>query len=66
MKTFEISLYLGGIKSNLIDYSILWRQNVETKVFFFGHIMIRQNSLERTIMLRKVEDNRKGGRPNTR
>ena len=32
----------------------------------FGHIVRRQDALEKTIMLGKVESNRKRGRPNTR
>ena len=32
----------------------------------FGHIMRRQESLEEVIMLGKVADSRKKGRPNTR
>ena len=36
------------------------------KLFYFGHIMRRRDSLEKIIMLGKVEDNRRRGRPNTR
>ena len=39
---------------------------MKLKVLYFGHIMRRQDSLEKTIMLGKVEVNRKRGRPNTR
>ena len=33
---------------------------------FFGHIMRMQSSSEKTIMLTKIEDSRKTGRPNMR
>ena len=39
---------------------------IKLRLSYFGHIMRRQDSLEKTIMLGKVEGSRKRGRPNMR
>ena len=39
---------------------------LKLKLSYFGHILRRQDSLEKTIMLGKVEGSRKRGRQNTR
>ena len=39
---------------------------LKLRLAYFGHIMSRQDSLEKTLMLGKVEGSRKRGRPNTR
>ena len=36
------------------------------ELYYFRHIMRRQGSLEKLIMLGKIEGSRKGGRPNVR
>lgn len=36
------------------------------KLFYFGHIMRRQGSLERTLMLGTIEGSRTRGRPDVR
>ena len=36
------------------------------KLQYFGHLMGRANSLEKTLMLRKTEGRRRRGRPRTR
>ena len=41
-------------------------KNLKLRLSYFGHIMRRQDSLEKTAMLRKVEGSRKRGRPNRR
>ena len=38
---------------------------IKLRLYFFGHIMKRQDSLEKTVMLGKVEGSRKR-RPNMR
>ena len=37
---------------------------MKLRLSYFGHIMGRQDSMAKTIMLGKVEDSRKRGRPN--
>ena len=39
---------------------------LKLKLKYFGHIMRRQDSLEKTLMLGKIEGNRKRGRPKIR
>ena len=39
---------------------------IKPRLSNFGHFMRRQDSLEKTIMLGKVEGSRKRGRPNMR
>ena len=39
---------------------------IQLRLPFFGHIVRRQDSLEKTIMLGKTEGSRKGGRSNVR
>ena len=39
---------------------------MKVRLSYLEHIMRRQDSLEKTIMLGKVEGSRKRGRPNTR
>ena len=34
---------------------------LQLKFQYFGHLMQRANSLEKTLMLRKIEDRRRGG-----
>ena len=38
------------------------RTDVEAKLQYFGHLMQRADSLEKTLMLRKIEGRRKRGR----
>ena len=42
------------------------RNNVEAKLQYFGHLMRRTDSLEKTLMLRKIEGRRRRGRQRTR
>ena len=37
------------------------RTDVEAKLQYFGHLMQRANSLEKTLMLGKIEDRRRRG-----
>ena len=39
---------------------------LKLKLQYFGHLMGRANSLERTLMLGKIEDRRRGGRQRMR
>ena len=39
---------------------------IKLRLSYFGHIMRRQDSLEKTIMLGRAEGSRKRGRPNMR
>ena len=39
---------------------------MELKLQYFGHLMRRTNSLEKTLMLRKIEGRRRRGRQRTR
>ena len=45
---------------------LLEAKMIKLRLSYFGHIMRRQDSLEKTIMLGKVEGSRKRGRPNMR
>ena len=36
---------------------------LKLKLQYFGHLMRRNNSLEKTLMLRKIEAKRRNGRP---
>ena len=44
----------------------LYRKMIKYGLSHFGYLMGRQDSLEKTIMLEKVEGSRKGGRQNMR
>ena len=62
---------LGRKKDKWILDQIKPELSLETKMLslrlsYFGHLMRRQDSLEETIMLGKLEGSRKRGRPNTR
>ena len=39
---------------------------LKLKLQFFGHLMLRTNSLEKTLILRKIEGRRRRGRQRTR
>ena len=39
----------------------LGRDDAEAKLHYFGHLMQRANSLEKTLMLRKIEERRRRG-----
>jgi len=39
---------------------------LKLKLQYFGHLMRRANSLEKTLMLRKIEDRRRKGRQKIR
>ena len=39
---------------------------LKLKLQYFGHLMRRANSLEKTLMLGKIEDRRRRGRPRMR
>ena len=49
-------LFLKGVNP---EYS-LERLSLKLKLRYFGHLMGRANSLEKTLMLGKVEDKRRG------
>ena len=44
----------------------LGRDDAEAKLHYFGHLMQRANSLEKTLMLRKIEERRRRGRQRMR
>ena len=44
----------------------IWRTDVKLKLQYFGHLMLRANSLEKTLMLRKIEVKRRRGRQRMR
>ena len=64
-KTFEGPLDSKYIKSVNPKGNRPWifigRSNVKLKLQYFGHLMWRANSLEKTLMLRKIEGGRKRG-----
>ena len=37
----------------------IWRTDVKLKLQYFGHLMLRANSLEKTLMLGKIEGRRR-------
>ena len=39
---------------------------LKLKLQYFGHLMLRTDSLEKTLMLEKIEDGRRGGRQRMR
>ena len=48
-----------SILKKIIDYSLAGLM-LKLKLQYFGHLMQRANSLEKTLMLRKIEDRRRG------
>ena len=48
------------LKEISLDYA-LERLMLKLKLQYFGHLMQRANSLEKTLMLRKIEGSRKWG-----
>ena len=43
------------------EYSLAGRTELKLKLQYFGHLMQRTNSLEKTLMLGKIEGRRKRG-----
>ena len=58
-KTFEIQLV--NLKELSPEYS-LERLMLKLKLQYFGHLMLRIDSSEKTLMLGKIEGRRRGGR----
>ena len=48
-----------SILKKIIEYSLEGLM-LKLKLQYFGHLMQRANSLEKTLMLRKIEDRRRG------
>ena len=46
-------------KGNISVLNIHWKDMLKLKVQYFGHLMQRTNSLEKTLMLGKIEDRRR-------
>ena len=57
-KTLESPLDCKEIQSVL---GVHWRDDVELKLQYFGHLMRRADSLEKTLMLGKIEGRRRRG-----
>ena len=55
-KTLESPLDCKEIQSVL---GVHWRDDVELKLQYFGHLMRRADSLEKTLMLGKIEGRRR-------
>ena len=53
--------YLGKILNEMNPEYSLEGLMLQLKFQYFGHLMQRANSLEKTLMLRKIEDRRRGG-----
>ena len=47
------------LKEINLEYSL---EGLKLKLQYFGHLMGRANSLEKTLMLGKIESKRRGGR----
>ena len=47
-------------KGNQFRICSLERLMLKVKLLYFGHVMKRTDSLEKTLMLEKIEDRRKG------
>ena len=62
-KTFESSLHSKEIKPPILKeiYSEYSLEGLMLKLQYFGHLMQRANSLEKTLMLRKIEGKRRRG-----
>ena len=54
-----------SILKKIIEYSLEGLM-LKLKLQYFSHLMQRANSLEKTLMLRKIEDRRRGGWQRTR
>ena len=48
------------------SWVFIGRTDVEAKLQYFGHLMRRADSLEKTLMLGKIEDRRRRGRQRMR
>ena len=46
--------------------NIHWKDTLKQQLQYFGHLMHRANSLEKTLMLGKTEGKRRRGRQNVR
>ena len=46
--------------------NIHWKDTLKQQLQYFGHLMQRANSLEKTLMLGKTEGKRRRGRQNVR
>ena len=62
-KTLESPLTVRKLKQSILkeinlEYSL---EGLMLKLQYFGHLMQRANSLEKTLMLRKIEDRRRRG-----
>ena len=69
-KTLERTLVFKGIKPVNLKWNQLWvfigRLMLKLKVQYFGHLIWRANSLEKTLMLGKIEGRRRRGQQRMR
>ena len=65
--TFKCGMgFFGNKQASIKSELLLEAKMIILRLSYFGRIMRRQDSLEKTIMLGKVEGSRKRGRPNMR
>ena len=61
-KTLESPLDSKEVKSVILKGIFIGRTDADAELRYFGHLMRRADSLEKTLMLGKIEGRRRGGR----
>ena len=66
MDSYTISIFMGSVLKEISPEYSLEGLMLKLKLQYFGHLMRRTNSLEKTLMLGKIEGRRRRGQQRMR